>query len=103
MGLVKEPEGVDFIVGPSILTEKDRTSIRNAIATYKRDKRKKNQLQRGKVAIAVSSKSGYVATPTFIMVKADDSRYHRVVSQPLRVEEGVGFYKSAKRKNKRAR
>lgn len=103
MGFVKEPEGVDFIVGPSVLTEEDRTSIRNTIAAYKRDKRRKNQLQGGKVAIAVSSKLGYVAAPTFIKVKTDDGRYHRVVSQPSRVEEGAGFYKSAKRKNKRAR
>jgi hypothetical protein len=36
MGLIKEPKGVDLIVGPSILTEQDRQIISEIIATYKR-------------------------------------------------------------------
>lgn len=36
MGLIKEPKGVDLIVGPSILTEKDKQFISSVIADYKR-------------------------------------------------------------------
>ena len=36
MGHIKEPEGVDLIVGPSILTEQDRRMISEIIANYKR-------------------------------------------------------------------
>jgi hypothetical protein len=36
MGLVREPNGVDLIVGPSILTEKDKKFISVLIAEYKR-------------------------------------------------------------------
>ena len=36
MGLIKEPKGVDLIVGPSVLTDKDRQLISATIAAYKR-------------------------------------------------------------------
>ena len=36
MGLIREPEGVDLIIGPSILTEQDRRMISAIIANYKR-------------------------------------------------------------------
>ena len=36
MGLISEPKGVDLIVGPSILTEKDRKIISEIIANYKK-------------------------------------------------------------------
>lgn len=36
MGLIKEPEGVDLVVVPSILTEQDRQMISKIIADYKR-------------------------------------------------------------------
>ncbi len=36
MGLIREPKGVDLIVGPSILTDKDRKMISEIIANYKR-------------------------------------------------------------------
>ncbi len=36
MGLIKEPKGIDLIVGPSILTEQDRNMISAIIADYKR-------------------------------------------------------------------
>ena len=35
MGLIKEPNGVDLIVGPSVLTDKDRKMISEIIANYK--------------------------------------------------------------------
>jgi hypothetical protein len=35
MGLIKEPKGVDLLVGPSILTEQDRKMISEIIANYK--------------------------------------------------------------------
>ena len=35
MGLIKEPKGVDLLVGPSVLTEKDRKMISEIIANYK--------------------------------------------------------------------
>ena len=36
MGLIKEPNGVDLIVGPSVLTDDDRKMISQIIANYKR-------------------------------------------------------------------
>ena len=36
MGLVREPKGVDLIVGPSTLTEHDRQLISEIISNYKR-------------------------------------------------------------------
>lgn len=36
MGLVREPKGVDFVIGPSTLTEKERSMISEIIACYKR-------------------------------------------------------------------
>lgn len=36
MGLIKEPNGVDLIVGPSVLTDNDRKMISEIIANYKR-------------------------------------------------------------------
>jgi len=39
MGLIREPEGIDLIVGPSILTEQDKQMIREVIANYKRTKK----------------------------------------------------------------
>ena len=35
MGLIREPKGVDFIVGPSVLTEEDKKMISGIIAHYK--------------------------------------------------------------------
>jgi hypothetical protein len=36
MGLIREPKGIDFIVGPSVLTDKDRKMISEIIANYKK-------------------------------------------------------------------
>jgi hypothetical protein len=36
MGLIKEPKGVDFIVSPSLLTDKDRKMISEIISDYKK-------------------------------------------------------------------
>ena len=36
MGYIKEPKGVDLVIGPSVLTEQDRLMISEIIATYKR-------------------------------------------------------------------
>jgi hypothetical protein len=36
MGLIKEPKGVDLIIGPSVLTDKDKQMISDVIAAYKR-------------------------------------------------------------------
>jgi hypothetical protein len=35
MGLIKEPKGVDLVVGPSVLKENDRKLISEIIANYK--------------------------------------------------------------------
>ena len=35
MGLVREPKGVDFVVGPSTLTKKDKEKMSEIIALYK--------------------------------------------------------------------
>ncbi len=36
MGLIREPKGVDLIVGPSVLTDKDRKEISAVITAYKK-------------------------------------------------------------------
>ncbi|MDZ4810393.1 MAG: hypothetical protein SGI96_19320 [Bacteroidota bacterium] len=36
MGYVKEPKGVDLVIGPSVLTEQDKKMISEIIAHYKR-------------------------------------------------------------------
>ncbi len=35
MGYIKEPKGVDLVVGPHVVTTEDRTIISEAIAHYK--------------------------------------------------------------------
>ena len=35
MGLIKEPRGVDLVVGPSVVTEQDRKLISEIITNYK--------------------------------------------------------------------
>lgn len=35
MGLIREPKGIDLIVGPSILTEQEKQTISRIIAVYK--------------------------------------------------------------------
>ena len=45
MGYIKEPEGIDFIVEPSILTEKDRLKISKIIAEYKMQGGKPDKIQ----------------------------------------------------------
>ncbi len=35
MGLIKEPKGVDLLVGPSVLTEQDKKIISEIITNYK--------------------------------------------------------------------
>ena len=35
MGLIKEPKGVDLVVGPSVVTEQDRKLISEIITNYK--------------------------------------------------------------------
>ena len=35
MGFIREPEGVDFVVVPTTLTDEDRREISNAIAEYR--------------------------------------------------------------------
>ncbi|MEI8202792.1 MAG: hypothetical protein WCH34_07250 [Bacteroidota bacterium] len=42
MGYVKEPEGVDFVVDPTPLSEEDRKQISEIIAYYKSTGRKKH-------------------------------------------------------------
>ena len=36
MGYIKEPKGVDLVIGPSVLTDQDRKMISEIIANYKR-------------------------------------------------------------------
>jgi hypothetical protein len=69
MGLIKEPKGVDLVVGPSTLTKKDRKMISEIIANYKRtgklpSKLKKQRRLRGhrnatKNKIIPASRAGY--------------------------------------------
>jgi hypothetical protein len=40
MGYIKEPKGVDLIIGPSTLTERDKKKISEIIAHYKRTGKK---------------------------------------------------------------
>lgn len=41
MGYIKEPKGIDFVVDPQPLTEKDKSLISHAITYYKQTGRKK--------------------------------------------------------------
>ncbi|PSL50268.1 hypothetical protein CLV51_1011612 [Chitinophaga niastensis] len=41
MGYIKEPKGIDFVVDPIPLTEKDKVMISKVIAHYKATGRKK--------------------------------------------------------------
>jgi hypothetical protein len=43
MGYIKEPKGVDLIVGPSVLSEQDRKMISDIITIYKRTGKMPNQ------------------------------------------------------------
>jgi hypothetical protein len=45
MGYIKEPKGVDFIVGPSTLTAKDKKMISDIIAKYKRTGKKPHSVK----------------------------------------------------------
>ncbi len=36
MGYIKEPKGVDLVIGPSVLSEQDRKMISDIISIYKR-------------------------------------------------------------------
>jgi hypothetical protein len=40
MGIIKEPKGVDLIIGPSKLTDRDKKIISDIIAEYKRTGKK---------------------------------------------------------------
>ena len=40
MGIIKEPKGVDLIIGPSKLTDRDKKMISEIIAHYKRTGKK---------------------------------------------------------------
>ena len=44
MGFIKEPEGIDLVVGPSILTEKDKEIVSGIIANYRMNGHKPNRL-----------------------------------------------------------
>lgn len=46
MGLIREPEGVDLIVGPSILTVLDRQMISEIIANYRRTRKLPSKSER---------------------------------------------------------
>ncbi len=46
MGHIKEPEGVDLIIGPSVLTEQDRKMISEIITNYKRTGKLPTKTQR---------------------------------------------------------
>ena len=36
MGYIKEPKGIDLVIGPSVLSEQDRKMISDIISIYKR-------------------------------------------------------------------
>lgn len=45
MGYIKEPEGIAFVVEPSILTQEDKLKISRIIANYKQESTVQNKLQ----------------------------------------------------------
>ena len=57
MGYIKEPKGIDFIIGPSVLSEKDKKMISNIIAEYKRTGKKPQNVKQ-LVARKQAPKSG---------------------------------------------
>ena len=46
MGYIKEPKGVDLVIGPSVLTDQDRKMISQIIANYKRTGKLPSKTQR---------------------------------------------------------
>ena len=50
MGFIKEPEGIDLVVGHSILTEKDREIISGIIANYRMSGNKPNRVLQTAIA-----------------------------------------------------
>ena len=46
MGYIKEPKGVDLVIGPSVLTDQDRKMISEIIANYKRTGKLPSKTQR---------------------------------------------------------
>ncbi len=52
MGLIREPKGIDLIVGPSVLTKKDKEIISKVISDFKNtgklpiEKKKVNKLRK---------------------------------------------------------
>jgi hypothetical protein len=55
MGYIKEPEGIDFVVEPSILTEEERLKISKIIAEYKQkgtvSNKSQNPVNHGRVLV----------------------------------------------------
>ena len=52
MGHIKEPEGIDFVVDPTPLTEEERKQISEIIAYYKATGRKMPVQKKNKKKIA---------------------------------------------------
>ena len=63
MGYIKEPKGVDLVIGPSVLTEQDRKMISEIIANYKRTGRMPAKIKRADFR-------GQTTTPTRSKVTA---------------------------------
>ena len=57
MGYIKEPKGVDLVIGPSVLTDQDRKMISEIIANYKRTGKLPSKTQRAGLARKIATGS----------------------------------------------
>jgi len=76
MGYIKEPKGVDLVVGAGELTEEDTIYIRQAIAAYKKNKAKIDRVEIGSYLGKAYKQGSYVARPQTLSIKANDGKVH---------------------------
>ncbi|MEO8147393.1 MAG: hypothetical protein ABI723_07140 [Bacteroidia bacterium] len=57
MGFIKEPKGVDLVIGPSVLTEQDTKMISEIIVHYKRTGKTPNKTQRAEIRKRITLQS----------------------------------------------
>jgi len=55
MGYIKEPKGVDLVIGPSVLTEQDRKMISEIIANYKQTGKLPTKTQRTRLSRKINT------------------------------------------------
>lgn len=104
MGYIKEPKGIDLVVGPSELTEQDTNCIRLAISAYKNKKTagKFSSIKEEQSMVKESLQSSYVSLPQTLAIKAKDGRIHMLkVTGPSKSRVKSVLYAGKKETNKK--